>query len=477
MTDASLGGTPAAAFSRASNRLGMAMLYATAVLGPLLYGSARSIPASICGVVIAAALACAAVAGVSGARRSRLLTHVLGITTTIIVVAVLQAFFVRPIPDAAIWSAAENGARAFQTMFSQWQPLHAVTMTIAPFLAFAAALALVRDSATFLSLWRFIVYSQAVLAVLLIAQFVVSPDWLLIDERQYYLGDFTGPFVSRNTAATYYGTLLILTAALISSSITDIQRYSLGVDARAEKAGRVAQRRLLIEITIALVFVLALFMTRSRAGTILSLAAIAATAAGLFQIRGRRRYLLMSLPVLIALLLFGLLGSRVYQRLDGFDLGGRACIYSATLAIIRDNPMGVGLGNFQDVYPAYRDPSCSVATVTERAHNTFLEGLAELGPVIVPLVAWVYWLLGRTYVAGLLNRRRFRFAPIACLGLLGLVTAHSLIDFPLQVFGFAIFLAVILGSGAAVSLRDTRPDGSIVPSLATDALETPKGYK
>jgi hypothetical protein len=46
-----------------------------------------------------------------------------------------------------------------------------------------------------------------------------------------------------------------------------------------------------------------------------------------------------------------------------------------------------------------------------------------------------------------------RFVPLSCLGILAVLTAHSLVDFSMQIPGLAVLVGSILGAGAAISLE------------------------
>jgi hypothetical protein len=90
------------------------------------------------------------------------------------------------------------------------------------------------------------------------------------------------------------------------------------------------------------------------------------------------------------------------------------------------------------------------------AHSVFLEGLLTLGVLFLPCAALAYYVLIKAFAHGAAHRRRYRYVPLTCLGILLMLTLHSLVDFSLQIPGFALAAAAVLGSGAAVSLRSRR---------------------
>ena len=60
--------------------------------------------------------------------------------------------------------------------------------------------------------------------------------------------------------------------------------------------------------------------------------------------------------------------------------------WQASLEMVRDQPLGVGFGNFEEVVKRYV-PNLAI---TRCAHNTYLEVLAELGLLGMLLLVWVF---------------------------------------------------------------------------------------
>jgi O-antigen ligase len=168
---------------------------------------------------------------------------------------------------------------------------------------------------------------------------------------------------------------------------------------------------------------------------------------------------LTALPVVAAALSIGFFGGRLVRRvlLDGLVDEARICTYASTWRAIKDNFwLGTGLGTFEDIFPGYRMPECSLYGHWNAAHNVFLEGWLSLGVVFLACTGLVYYQLIRTYVQGLRDRRRMRFIPLVSLCALLLISLHSLVDFSVQTPAVAVLVAVLLASGAAVSLGRAR---------------------
>ena len=122
--------------------------------------------------------------------------------------------------------------------------------------------------------------------------------------------------------------------------------------------------------------------------------------------------------------------------------------------MIRDNPwLGIGLGNYAESVPLWRLPSQTAWGVWTRAHNVGLELAAEAGLPLaaVVIIAWIAVgaVLGRSALRG---RRPLTAVPLAVY-LLG--TAHSLIDFSIQIPGTGVAFYMLVGCGLGLGLIAT----------------------
>ncbi len=203
--------------------------------------------------------------------------------------------------------------------------------------------------------------------------------------------------------------------------------------------------------------ILATFMTWSRAGTLFLLITFSISLIWLFLFTRftdwSKKTRLLGVIALMAIALAGFVffAGGTISRLDqsAFD-EKRWCVAKFTLRAIAEHPfLGTGLGTYREVYPLYRDPACGVNAIWDRAHNSLLEGYLGLGlPFLLALLA-VLWLSAVTLSRGLRQRRRFVFIPIVLSGMGLFAALHSLVDFPLQIHGIAIFFAALWGSGLA----------------------------
>jgi O-antigen ligase len=158
----------------------------------------------------------------------------------------------------------------------------------------------------------------------------------------------------------------------------------------------------------------------------------------------------------IALILLQLAGAGVSSRFDTQGLAdeGRFQGYRLTLQMIADRPwIGSGIGTFEWSFPAYRSENISMWGVWDRAHNTLLELAADAGIPLAALVVagWIVLLVG--LIRGIRVRRRDVIVPVAALWVAVIALLHSLIDFSLQITGYAIVAFAVVGCGIAQSFR------------------------
>jgi O-antigen ligase len=142
------------------------------------------------------------------------------------------------------------------------------------------------------------------------------------------------------------------------------------------------------------------------------------------------------------------------------DLSTRLAVDARALAAIGAAPWtGYGLGAFEQAFTAFRDASLATHGRWEYAHNDWLEALMTLG-IPVGLMVWLVfgWMLVRC-VRGALDRRRDAIYPAIGAGLCVQAFAHTLVDFTMQIQGFALPFLAIVGVGVAQSWSSRRPAG------------------
>ena len=166
----------------------------------------------------------------------------------------------------------------------------------------------------------------------------------------------------------------------------------------------------------------------------------------------------------VGLLSMEFLGGAVSQRFDAYGLSGegRLAGYRSTLHMIAEHPwFGTGLGTFVWSFPSYRSTEVSLFGVWDRAHNTPLELIADLGIPLAVVIGLGWVLILALLIRGATRRRRDRMVPLAALSVALICLLHSMVDFSLQVPGYAIVAFAVVGVGLAQSFRTSTNSISI----------------
>lgn len=298
--------------------------------------------------------------------------------------------------------------------------------------------------------------SGLVYAIYGILAFILWPDYLLWQPRFNYENSLVGTFFNPNVAAVYFGActvawLLILAKAVNAASAGPLQSWRNLADAFFSTPSRWTIACFMASFIV----ISAIFMTGSRAGSILSLLALSGAAATLYRRELGTRRLRLAFPlsaacaIVVALQFFG---GRVGQRFgsEGLFDPGRWNTYLSTLRIIEEHSwLGTGLGTFRWAFPRYRSDNIFISGIWEQAHSTTLEIASEMGILftVLVVVAWliIFFVLGR----GMLTRKRDAILPMATFWIALLAVLHSQIDFSLQIPGFSIAICPLIGMGLA----------------------------
>jgi O-antigen ligase len=374
----------------------------------------------------------------------------------------LRPFFAASLADPVWEIAADTLGAKLEPSISMIrdQPLLALGAPLAAILSLLVGFIVCVDRDHAHRLIRVMAWSGTAYAVYGIAAFFIDPTRVLWEKKEAYFTVLTSTFVNRNTAAVYFGSCVILWLLILLDRLRrNLPHHTTPSLTRLIQPLRQLQGAVVIEFGALFACLVAMFLTGSRAGVMLALLAIV-MALGLFTLKslplGRGPLRLGLAVTCVVVLLTEVLGGGVLGRFDreGFAGGGRAETYRSTLAIIEDHPwLGTGLGTFAFVFPAYRGNDWTSWGTWDRAHNTPLEIASEMGVPLAGVVVAAWFGAFAVMSYGLWSRKRDHIVVIAALSVASLAILHSLIDFSLQIPGFAIGVFALVGAGLAQSFR------------------------
>ncbi len=462
-----------------SNRISSIILFATVAAVPLPFGSTDSAVIAFWCIVLG-------LGGIAASPRSLRREHfplivLAGIVILAYAFVLHEQLAARPwvVAPHPIWGEAASALDMPlepSVSIARNQPFFALGAPLANMLAIVCSFIVCIDRDRARQLFLVIAWSGAVYAAYGIATYFIDPTHLLWREKIAYREVLTSTFVNRNTAATYFGSCAVLWMLLLSQQLR--RRFAPGHTYWRSLARQLLSempRQIALSFIMLLLCVVAMLMTNSRAGIVLSLGALVIAFATYFHHELPRRGGLVATlggGGLVALLLLQVLGGNVVGRfeLQGLSDEGRLETYHSTLRMIADHPwLGSGLGTFAWSFPAYRSPNISMWGVWDRAHSTPLELASDLGLPITALVVIAWLIILAVMIRGLRTRRRDLVFPLGALAVAILGLAHSSIDFSLQIPGYSIVVFALVGAGLAQSFSSNNKKHSHIELGKTPA--------
>jgi O-antigen ligase len=290
--------------------------------------------------------------------------------------------------------------------------------------------------------------------------------WGNVDTTEWFSGLGTdqavrGPFVNRNSFATYLGLcllcLLVMTYRRLALRRNPMYRLPPGRQRTIEQYILQSWQPL----AAVLLMVSALILTHSRAGFASFLVgALVLTLAIHYRSRlaSMRSVAAIAAAFAVSVTAFFMTSRILLNRLDDLliDAPGRSDAYRLAGAAVRDNPwLGFGYGTFGDSFRLYRTDALTAHYA--RAHNTWLENIFELGWPAASLLFLCLGCLAWMCLRGLRERGRDWIFPAAGLAAATLAAVHSLFDFSLQIPAVALAWACLMGTACAQSLPGRHP--------------------
>ncbi|HTM79216.1 MAG TPA: O-antigen ligase family protein, partial [Devosia sp.] len=244
-------------------------------------------------------------------------------------------------------------------------------------------------------------------------------DTLLGMSKWAYLGSAVGPFVNRNSFATFLSFALVLGTAQL---LAELQPF-IGLKTRVLLR---AVLRSWIPVTLAAVVIIlaALLATQSRmglfAGTVGVVCVLVATA-----IRWRANLGILSLIVVAGLIgggvLFFAYGSGLLERVGSLETSAddRLAFYREVWAMITARPItGYGGGSFELAFPLFHRPPVTADMVWDRAHSSYHALWSELGLIVGSLPIVFYGLIAISAARLLFKSAGSALVGISALGCL-----------------------------------------------------------
>jgi O-antigen ligase len=366
-----------------------------------------------------------------------------------------------PLPDA-LWSALP-GHSAYAAIVERFGALEGErawrTISIAPAATEYGWLAMLPPLACLLGV-RILAPAQVARLLLAMAVFtgleaVVALVQVAANGRSILglpaaqgFGDAAGTFVNRDHFAALLAMMLPVIAGLL---VYDLRRRRHAGSRHAHAAAnRVSQRMLLF--ASAVLILLCLLLTFSRAGIGTALVGLALSSVLLEPVRAGRyaRWVVGGLVVLGVALAALVAVAPLLEKFEPGELrlsgAGRLALSAATWrAAVEFLPFGSGLSTFAVVFPRFQGEV--FGGYIDYAHNDYLQLFLEIGlaaPLVVALVLGAYALRMRE----LLRRRDGRsFTLLQVAAGIGLVPSllHGIFDFSLHMPANAMWFAALAG--------------------------------
>jgi O-antigen ligase len=300
-----------------------------------------------------------------------------------------------------------------------------------------------------------------------LAAHLIDPTKVLWRDKPAYVANVTSTFINRNTAAVYFGSCAVVCLMLLCDRIRrDMPREPIAWRKLATNLLSGPPRGVVLLFGMLFVCLLSTLMSGSRAGVVLTLAALIASFVVYFRQylprRGDVATAVFGAGALAAVLL-EFMGGRVNARFDaqGVNDEGRLAVWRATLRMIADHPwFGTGQGTYSWSFPAYRPGDISMWGIWDRAHDSLLEVAADMGVPLAVLVTVGWLIIFAVLIHGIRVRRRDLLIPVSAAAAATIAVFHSLIDFSLQIPGYGIPTLALVGAGLAQSFAKDRANAT-----------------
>lgn len=284
-------------------------------------------------------------------------------------------------------------------------------------------------------------------------------DTILSLDKWAYFGSATGPFVNRNSFATYLSLTAMISLGLAASTVVPRMKAS----ASGGPSGSIAS--VLILLSAYFLLMVTIVATQSRMGLFACLCGSTLIVIAAALRAGRFQTALLLSPIGIAAVggALYLIGGGLLTRIEaqGFALNDRLELYRQVLAMIELRPWtGWGGGTFEIAFRAVQSEPLSSTVLWDRAHNSYLSLWSELGVVFGSLLILVVGVITILLLRRLPGSDRSLSPLLIGLGGITVAAVHSLVDFSLEIPAIAMQFTAILSIAAAAATRWRSSDRS-----------------
>ncbi len=328
-------------------------------------------------------------------------------------------------------------------------------------LIFFLSLQFNRQSEQAILTFKRIAYAGFIYAVYGLIVYWGDFNTLLWFDKWAYKNLVTSTFVNRNSYATYAGLTLLASFPLSFDKIQSNLQYGLTSHYGRQYFVENTLIRGWLPLLLSIIIMTALVLTQSRGGFLSTGVAILAFFIVLIVSRKIKNPMpVILLLVVVTLVSWGLMErsiDNIINRIDGItvETDERLLVYDIVeRANVENRWLGVGYGSFENSFNLYRDETIKLHY--DKAHNTYLEDIFELGLIPASALFAAIVLLALQCLRGVWVRRKDWIYPALGFAASVLVGVHALVDFSLQIPAVTYTYALIMGAAVAQSLPTRR---------------------
>ncbi len=318
-------------------------------------------------------------------------------------------------------------------------------------LVFFISLQFNRDSEHAALTFKSIAYAGLIYAVYGLVMSLGQYHMVLWFEKWVYRDSVTSTFINRNSYATYAGLTLLSSFPMLFEKIQSSFHYGIKNHYGRQYFFENVLVRSWSPLLVIIIITTALFLSLSRGGFLsTTLAVLTFFIILLLSRKIKNSAAIILLIAVISAVSWGILaqsGDMLVERLDSISSENqdRWLVYDILAkANIENRWLGVGYGSFENSFRLYRDET--IAAYFDKAHNTYLENIFELGLLQASALFMAIFLAALTCLRGIWVRRQHWLYPAVGFSASILVGAHALVDFSLQIPAVAFTYALIMGA-------------------------------